>query len=229
MIPGVPSIKAPRTSQGKPACMFTLTPARERSAFVAFLVTTIRLQVLKNGERDQSKAVHVVGPDISNVTRRITEIALNRRLPFVQLILEVKSSSALYRRLHLLEPEEDQRAGRQVKRLANARQREIKLVGSLSSTSFSFELTMLSRLVSGDLHHSVPSSLCRPSPIRHVGNGTVRSNEHQTRLVRLRDMRRELDRSRDDQSRAAASITIVLPHARCSNDVLLLCHATSDR
>ncbi len=31
------------------------------------LVVPIRLQVLKNGERDLSKVVYVVGPDISNV------------------------------------------------------------------------------------------------------------------------------------------------------------------
>ena len=48
-------------------------PSPEHKPFVAFLVTAIRLQVLKNGERDRSKAVHVVGPDISNVTRPITE------------------------------------------------------------------------------------------------------------------------------------------------------------
>lgn len=32
-----------------------------------FIVVPIRLQVLKNGERDLTKAVAVVGPDISNV------------------------------------------------------------------------------------------------------------------------------------------------------------------
>lgn len=34
------------------------------------IVVPIRLQVLKNGERDLSKVVSVVGPDISNVIRR---------------------------------------------------------------------------------------------------------------------------------------------------------------
>ena len=37
------------------------------SNIFSYLVVPIRLQVLKNGERDQSKAVSVVGPDITNV------------------------------------------------------------------------------------------------------------------------------------------------------------------
>jgi len=40
----------------------------------------------------------------------------------------------MYRRLRLPEPEKEQRAHRQIKRMADARQREIKLV--CSSTSF---------------------------------------------------------------------------------------------
>lgn len=45
-----------------------------------------------------------------------------------QLILEPKSSSKIYRRLRVPEPEKEQRADRKLKRLADARQREIKLV-----------------------------------------------------------------------------------------------------
>ncbi|CAF1169688.1 unnamed protein product [Adineta ricciae] len=90
-IPGVPPIKSLKYSQAPE----TFVP--------------IRLQVLKNGERDTSKAVFVVGPDISN------------------LILEPKSSSDMYRRLRIPEPEKEQRAHRQIKRMADARQREMKL------------------------------------------------------------------------------------------------------
>ena len=79
----------------------------------------------------------MVGPDISNVTRPIIGSTFDALLLFFKLILEVKSSAALCRRLRLLEPEEDQRAGRQVKRMANARQREIKLVRSLVETILS--------------------------------------------------------------------------------------------
>ncbi|CAM4769077.1 unnamed protein product [Rotaria magnacalcarata] len=91
LIPNVPPIKFLRSSQTPPS-------------FVP-----IRLQALKNGERDLTKAVSVVGPDISN------------------LILETKASSNMYRRLRIPEPEKEQRAHRQIKRMADARQREIKL------------------------------------------------------------------------------------------------------
>ncbi|CAF0809708.1 unnamed protein product [Rotaria sordida] len=91
LLPNVPPIKSLKSTQ---------TPL----AFVP-----IRLQVLKNGERDFTKSVSVVGPDISN------------------LILEPKSSSDMYRRLRIPKPEKEQRAHRQIKRMADARQREIKL------------------------------------------------------------------------------------------------------
>ncbi|CAF3985284.1 unnamed protein product [Adineta steineri] len=90
-IPGVPPIKSLKSSQAP-------------DGFVP-----IRLQVLRNGERDMSKAVFVVGPDISN------------------FILETKGSARIFRRLHLPEPEKDQRVNRQLKRMADARQREIKI------------------------------------------------------------------------------------------------------
>ncbi|CAF0848442.1 unnamed protein product [Rotaria sp. Silwood1] len=91
LLPNVPPIKSLKSTQ----------------APVAFV--PIRLQVLKNGERDLTKSVPVVGPDISN------------------LILEPKASSDMYRRLRIPKPEKEQRAHRQIKRMADARQREIKL------------------------------------------------------------------------------------------------------
>ena len=36
--------------------------------FIFLVVVPIRLQVLKNGERELTKAISVVGPDISNVS-----------------------------------------------------------------------------------------------------------------------------------------------------------------
>ena len=44
------------------------------------------------------------------------------------MILEPKSSASMYRRLRIPEPEKEQRAHRQIRRMADARQREIKLV-----------------------------------------------------------------------------------------------------
>ncbi|CAF0832166.1 unnamed protein product, partial [Didymodactylos carnosus] len=90
-IPGVPPVKS-----------IKLTPTTP--AFVP-----IRLQVLKNGERDLGKAVAVVGPDMSN------------------MLTENKTSPTIYRRLRIPKPEKEQRANRQLRRMADARQREIKL------------------------------------------------------------------------------------------------------
>ncbi|CAF1195072.1 unnamed protein product, partial [Didymodactylos carnosus] len=90
-IPGVPPVKSIKLAHGTPA-------------FVP-----IRLQVLKNGERNLDKAVPVVGPDMSN------------------MLTEYKSSPSMYRRLRIPQPEKEQQANRQLKRMADARQREIKL------------------------------------------------------------------------------------------------------
>ncbi len=68
MIPGVPPIKSLKSSQAPVACTLELIDKNKLS--IAFrLVVPIRLQVLKNGERDMSKFVYVVGPDISNVRK----------------------------------------------------------------------------------------------------------------------------------------------------------------
>ncbi|CAF2617983.1 unnamed protein product [Rotaria sp. Silwood2] len=91
LLPNVPPIKSLKSTQ------------------TSLVFVPIRLQVLKNGERDLTKSAPVVGPDISN------------------LILEPKSSSDMYRRLRIPKPEKEQRAHRQIKRMADARQREIKL------------------------------------------------------------------------------------------------------
>jgi hypothetical protein len=48
----------------------------------------------------------------------------------------------MYRRLHIPEPEKEQRAHRQIKRMADARQREIKLV------RFSLQLIILFQIKS---------------------------------------------------------------------------------
>lgn len=44
------------------------------------------------------------------------------------MIFEPKATSDVYRRLRIPEPEGEQRAQRQIQRMADARQREIKLV-----------------------------------------------------------------------------------------------------
>lgn len=84
LIPNVPPIKSLKSSQGAPICKCAMISNEILlMAFVMFiyffLVVPIRLQVLKNGERDYNKSVSVVGPDISNV---IIIIIINRDIIF---------------------------------------------------------------------------------------------------------------------------------------------------
>jgi len=61
----------------------------------------------------------------------------------------------MYRRLRLPEPEKEQRAHRQIKRMADARQREIKLVCFFSQILFFFSKKILSKIVFGKLYNSL--------------------------------------------------------------------------
>jgi hypothetical protein len=84
LIPGVPPIKSLKSSQAPVACMSKFS-YKKLLSMVCLLVVPIRLQVLKNGERDLTKSVSVVGPDISNVNKlyHLLFIKLKKLLFFI--------------------------------------------------------------------------------------------------------------------------------------------------
>lgn len=63
----------------------------------------------------------------------------------------------MFRRLRIPEPEKEQRARRQIRRMADARQREMKLVRFFSSITL---IHRCSNIVLGRLHHTLQSSIC---------------------------------------------------------------------